>query len=170
MNTTNKLITTTLSRLQLLPEKRRSAFHQGRLAGANRADCGHRDPALAGAIRLSGLAQRHRHSRRTMHTLRYAPAGWCSTSWAALPFCILGAFQFGPRISPPWPRWHRLPAAVGPMRLTPGPFGLWNESVLSLLQTGLLYSFGCCWLGLWSFAVLGLVAILRRDIANTAPG
>jgi uncharacterized membrane protein len=124
-------------------------------------------PSLAGAIRLVGLAKGTGITPDDAHF--YAmPLPVVLHILGALPFCILGAFQFAPGFRRRWPRWHRLAGRLLVLcGLTAGLSGLWMTQFYPLLQTGLLYSFRMLFGSAMVLSlVLGLVAILRRDIAK----
>jgi uncharacterized membrane protein len=123
--------------------------------------------SLAGAIRLVGLAKGTGITPDDAHF--YAmPLPVVLHILGALPFCILGAFQFAPGFRRRWPRWHRLAGRLLVLcGLTAGLSGLWMTQFYPLLQTGLLYSFRMLFGSAMVLSlVLGLVAILRRDIAK----
>jgi uncharacterized membrane protein len=87
----------------------------------------------------------------------------------ALPFCILGAFQFAPGFRRRRPGWHR---AAGRLLvlcgLAAGLSGLWMTQFYPLypnLQAELLYGFRMVFGSAMVLSIaLGLAAILRRDI------
>ena len=90
---------------------------------------------------------------------------------SALPFCLLGAFQFAPGVRRSFPGFHRL---VGRMvvlcGLVAGLSGLWmTQFILFALpsQSPLLYGFRMLFGSAMVLSLaLGLVAILRRDVAR----
>jgi uncharacterized membrane protein len=89
----------------------------------------------------------------------------------ALPFCILGAFQFAPGFRRRRPGWHR---AAGRLLvlcgLAAGLSGLWMTQFYPLypnIQAELLYGFRMIFGSAMVLSiVLGLAAILRRDITR----
>jgi uncharacterized membrane protein len=167
MNTTNELITTTLSKTSAPPRKRRSAFTRADWLVPTGLIVLTAIPSLAGAIRLVGLAKGTGITPDDAHF--YAmPLPVVLHILGALPFCILGAFQFAPGFRRRWPRWHRLAGRLLVLcGLTAGLSGLWMTQFYPLLQTGLLYSFRMLFGSAMVLSlVLGLVAILRRDIAK----
>lgn len=90
---------------------------------------------------------------------------------SALPFCLLGAFQFAPGVRRSFPGFHRLSGRLVALSgLTAGLSGLWmTQFILFSLpsQSTLLYGFRMLFgLAMVLSLALGLVAILRRDIAR----
>ncbi len=90
---------------------------------------------------------------------------------SALPFCLLGAFQFAPGVRRSFPGFHRLSGRLVVLcGLTAGLSGLWmTRFILFSLpsQSMLLYSFRMLFGSVMVLSlVLGLVAILRRDVAR----
>jgi uncharacterized membrane protein len=90
---------------------------------------------------------------------------------SALPFCLLGAFQFAPGVRRRWPGFHRLAGwLVVLCGLTAGLSGLWMTQfyLFSLpSQSMLLYGFRMLFGSAMVLSlVLGLVAILRRNVAR----
>ncbi len=167
MNTTNELITTTLSKTSAPPRKRRSTFTRADWLVPTGLIVLTTIPSLAGVVRLIGLAKGTGITPDDAHF--YAlPLPVVLHILSALPFCILGAFQFAPGFRRRWPRWHRLAGRLlVPCGLTAGLSGLWMTQLYPLLQTGLLYSFRMLFGSAMVLSlVLGLVAILRRDIAK----
>jgi uncharacterized membrane protein len=89
---------------------------------------------------------------------------------SALPFCLLGAFQFAPGVRR-WPGFHRLAGRLVVLcGLTAGLSGLWMTqfSLFSLpSQSTLLYGFRMLFGSAMVLSLaLGLVAILRRNVAR----
>jgi uncharacterized membrane protein len=89
---------------------------------------------------------------------------------SALPFCLLGAFQFALGVRR-WPGFHRLAGwLVVLCGLTAGLSGLWMTqfSLFSLQsQSMLLYGFRMLFGSAMVLSLaLGLVAILRRNVAR----
>ncbi len=90
---------------------------------------------------------------------------------SALPFCLLGAFQFAPGLRRRWPGFHRLAGRLVLLcGLIAGLSGLWMTQffLFSLQsQSTLLYSFRMLFGSAMVLSIAqGLVAILRRDIAQ----
>jgi uncharacterized membrane protein len=90
---------------------------------------------------------------------------------SALPFCLLGAFQFAPGVRRRWPGFHRLSGRLVVLcGLTAGLSGLWmTQFILFSLpsQSTLLYSFRMLFGSAMVLSLaLGMVAILRRDMAR----
>ncbi|HZO74566.1 MAG TPA: DUF2306 domain-containing protein [Ktedonobacteraceae bacterium] len=88
---------------------------------------------------------------------------------SALPFCLLGAFQFAPGVRRRWTGFHRLAGRLVVLcGLTAGLSGLWmTQFILFSLpsQSTLLYSFRMLFGSAMVLSLaLGLVAILRRDM------
>jgi uncharacterized membrane protein len=124
-------------------------------------------PSLAGTVRLAGLAEGTGITPDDAHF--YAmPLPVVLHILGALPFCILGAFQFAPGFRRHRPGWHRLAGRLLVLcGLAAGLSGLWMTQFYPLLQTGLLYSFRMLFGSAMVLSIaLGLVAILRRDIAR----
>jgi uncharacterized membrane protein len=87
----------------------------------------------------------------------------------ALPFCIVGAFQFAPGFRRRRPGWHRAAGRLlVPCGLAAGLSGLWMTQFYPLypnLQAELLYGFRMLFGSAMVVSIaLGLAAILRRDI------
>ena len=167
MNITNELIMTTLSKASAPLRKRRSTFTKADWLVPTGLIVLTALPSLAGVIRLVGLAEGTGITPNDAHF--YAlPLSVVLHILGALPFCILGAFQFTPGFRRRWPLQHRLAGRlVVPCGLTAGLSGLWMTQFYPLLQTGLLYSFRMLFGAAMVLSlVLGLVAILRRDIAK----
>ena len=90
---------------------------------------------------------------------------------SALPFCLLGAFQFAPGLRRSFPGFHRLSGRLVVLcGLTAGLSGLWmTQFYLFSLQSQsmLLYGFRMLFGSAMVLSlVLGLVAILRRNVAR----
>src|SRR5689334_13362990 len=99
-------------------------------------------PFLAGVIRLVGLAG---GAEITPENARFVavPLPVVLHILSALPFCILGAFQFAPGFRRRRPGWHRLAGRLlVPCGLTAGLSGLWMTQFYPLypqFQASLLY-------------------------------
>jgi uncharacterized membrane protein len=126
-------------------------------------------PAIAGAIRLAGLAG---GAKITPENARFfaAPLPVALHIPCAVLFCILGAFQFAPGFRRRSPRWHRVAGRLlVPCGLVAGLSGLWMTLFYprvpndSNLLDGFRLLFGSAMV--LSLA-LGMAAILRRDIAG----
>jgi uncharacterized membrane protein len=127
-------------------------------------------PFLGGAFRLSELAG---SAEVTPGNARFfaMPLPVVLHILSALPYCILGAFQFAPAFRRRRPGWHRgagrLLVACG---LAAGLSGLWMTQFYPLYpdhQTNLLYGFRILFGSSMVLSIaLGLAAILRRDIAG----
>jgi len=127
-------------------------------------------PSLAGVIRLVVLAG---GAEITPDNARFfaVPLPVVLHILSAVPFCVLGAFQFATGFRRRWPRWHRLAGRLLVLcGLTAGLSGLWMTQFYPLspqLQTNLLYGFRLLFGSAMVLSIaLGLVAILRRDIAR----
>lgn len=167
MNTTNELISTTLSKTSAPTRKRRSTFTRAHWLVPTGLIVLTAIPSLAGVIRLVGLAAGTGITSDDAHF--YAlPLPVVLHILSALPFCILGAFQFAPGFRRRWPRWHRLAGRLLVLcGLTAGLSGLWMTQFYPLLQTSLLYSFRMLFGSAMILSlILGLVAILQGDIAK----
>src|SRR5436309_13289180 len=107
MNTTKEQITTTLFKTSAPPRKRRSAFTRADWLVPTGLIVLTAIPSLAGTIRLVGLAG---GAEITPDNARFfaVPLPVVIHILGALPFCILGAFQFASGFRRRWPRWHRL--------------------------------------------------------------
>ncbi|MCW2736161.1 DUF2306 domain-containing protein [Nocardioides sp.] len=122
-------------------------------------------PALAGAARLVDLS-----SGRTEENARFfdLPVPIIVHIVGATTFCVLGAFQFMPSLRRRRPRWHRLAGRVlVPAGLAAALSGMWMavfSDVPVYDNTALVWLrllFGSLMV---AGLVLGLVAILRRDV------
>lgn len=127
-------------------------------------------PSLTGILALVGLAE---GTQITPDDARFAamPLPIVIHILSALPFCILGAFQFAPGIRRRWPRWHRLSGRlVVPCGLAAGLSGMWMAQFYlfsSQFQSHLLYGFRMFFGSAMVLSIaLGLIAILRRDITR----
>jgi uncharacterized membrane protein len=167
LNTTNELITTTLSRTSVPPRKRRSAFTRVDWLVPAGLILLTTIPSLAGVLRLVGLAEGTSITRDDAY-FYVMPLPVILHILSALPFCLLGAFQFAPGLRHRWPSFHRLAGRLLVLcGLTAGLSGLWMARFYPLLQTGLLYSLRMLFGSAMVLSLaLGLAAILRRDIAR----
>ena len=90
---------------------------------------------------------------------------------SAVPYCILGAFQFLPSVMRMYPKWHRLAGRLlGIAGLISAISGLWMTHYYSFpdaLQGDLLYCVriivGFAMIG---YILLGLVAVLKKRIVQ----
>ena len=167
MNTKNEQITTTQSQASVPLRKRTSALTRADWLVPAGLILLTAIPSLGGVFSLIGLAVGAvlTPDDAQFHAL---PLPIVLHILSALPFCILGAFQFAPGFRRRWPRWHRLAGRLVVLcGLTAGLSGLWMTQFYPLPQTGLLYSFRMLFgLAMVLSLVLGLVAILRRNIAR----
>ena len=122
-------------------------------------------PALAGVARLVDLS-----GGRTAENARFfdLPAPIIVHIIGATTFCVLGAFQFQPSLRRRRPTWHRMAGRVlVPAGIAAGLSGMWMavSSDLPVYDNSALVwlrlVFGSLMVG---GLVLGLLAILRRDI------
>lgn len=126
-------------------------------------------PVLAGALRLSSLAG---GADVTPENARFftLPLPVILHIIGAVPYLVLGAFQFVPSIRRRHPRYHRLAGRVLiPAGLVAAASGLWMTAVYDLpaADGGLLplvrWVFGLAMIGA---LVLGLWAVRARDFAS----
>lgn len=127
-------------------------------------------PFLGGAVRLFALAG---GAAVTPDNARFfaMPLPVVLHIFGALPFCILGAFQFSPGFRRRNPGWHRnagrLLVVCG---LVAGLSGLWMTHFYPLyptIQAELLYGFRMLFGSIMVLSItLAWGAILRRDIAG----
>ncbi len=127
-------------------------------------------PSLAGVIRLVGLAG---GAEITPDNTRFfaVPLPVVLHIISALPFCVLGAFQLAPGFRRRWPAWHRRAGRLLVLcGIVAGLSGLWMTQFYPLyprLQDNLLYGFRILFGSAMVLSItLGLIAILRRDIAQ----
>ncbi|GHO99930.1 membrane protein [Reticulibacter mediterranei] len=127
-------------------------------------------PALGGVVSLVGFAT---STALTPDDTKFhdLPLPIVLHIVSALPFCLLGAFQFAPGLRRRWRGFHRLAGwLVVLCGLTTGLSGLWmTQFYLFSLQSQsmLLYSFRMLFGSAMVLALaLGLVAILRRNLAR----
>lgn len=167
MNTKNEQITTTQSQASVPPRKRRSTFTRADWLVPVGLILLTAIPSLGGVFSLVGFAAGAALTPddAQFHAL---PLPIVLHILSALPFCILGAFQFAPGFRRRWPRWHHLAGRLVVLcGLTAGLSGLWMTQFYPLPQTGLLYSFRMLFGSAMVLSlVLGLVAILRRNVAK----
>ena len=170
MNNKNERITTTQAKASVSPRKRAAAFTKADWLVPTALILLSAIPSLAGIVRLVGLAG---GAEITPDNARFfaLPLPVVLHILSAVPFCFLGAFQFAPGFRRRWPRWHRLAGRLLVLcGLTAGLSGLWMAQFYPLspqFQTNLLYGFRMLFGSAMVLSiVLGLVAILRRDIAH----
>lgn len=127
-------------------------------------------PFAAGIVRLAGLAG---GAEITPENARFfaSPVPVVLHIIGATLFCILGTFQFAPGFRRRRPGWHRVAGwLVAPCGLVAGLSGLWMTQFYPLyphLQDNILYGFRILFGSAMVLSiVLGLAAILRRDIAH----
>ncbi|MCA0143953.1 DUF2306 domain-containing protein [Blastococcus sp. LR1] len=87
---------------------------------------------------------------------------------SALVFTVVGAFQFVPGTRGRRPRWHRLTGRIAaPAGLVAALSGLWLTVVIIGTDSGLLSLFrAAAGIGMAGSLVLGVAAVLRRDLAR----
>lgn len=167
MNTKTERITTTQPRASVPPRRRTPASTRANWLVPAALIALTAIPSLTGTLALVGLAE---GTQITPDDSRFAamPLPIVIHILSALPFCILGAFQFAPGFRRRWPSWHRLAGRlVVPCGLAAGLSGLWMTQFYPENQTSLLYSFRMVFGSAMVLSIaLGLVAILRRDIAG----
>lgn len=126
-------------------------------------------PVIAGAVRVAGLAA---PSAVTEDNARFvaAPLPIVLHFVAAALYSMLGAFQFSAGVRRRWPRWHgRAGRVLGAAGLVVGLTGTWMVATYDVpvrLQGPLLLA--ARWVvgpAMVVAIVLGVLAILRRDIA-----
>jgi uncharacterized membrane protein len=127
-------------------------------------------PALGGVLGLIGFARGVALTPDDTQ-FRALPLPIVLHIVSALPFCLLGAFQFASGVRRRWPGFHRLAGRLVVLcGLTAGLSGLWmTQFVLFSLQSQsmLLYGFRMLFGSAMVLALaLGLVAILRRNVAR----
>ena len=126
-------------------------------------------PVIAGAIRLSGLAI---GVEITPDNARFfaSPLPVVTHIVSVTIYCLLGAFQFHPGLRRRRPKWHRTAGRVlVPAGLVAATSGLWMSQFyqLPVYNGELLYVFQLIFgFGMILSIILGLAAILRRDIAR----
>ena len=127
-------------------------------------------PALGGVLGLIGFARGVALTPDDTQ-FRALPLPIVLHIVSALPFCLLGAFQFAPGVRRSFPGFHRLAGRLVVLcGLTAGLSGLWmTQFILFSLQSQsmLLYGFRMLFGSAMILSlVLGLVAILRRNVAR----
>lgn len=170
MNTKNEQITMTQPKTSVPPRKRTSAFTKADWLVPAGLILLTAIPSLAGVIRLVWLAG---GAEITPDNERFfaMPLPVVLHILGALPFCILGAFQFARGFLRRLPGWHRIAGRLLVLcGLTAGLSGLWMTQFYPLspqFQTNLLYGFRMLFGSAMILSLaLGLLAILRRDIAQ----
>ena len=126
-------------------------------------------PVLGGALRLGELGG---GAEITPDNARFfaSPVPVVLHAITASVYCLLGAFQFAPGFRRRRPAWHR---AAGRLLVLCGLLGalsgLWmtvfypKPADVGVLLTGVRLVFGTAWA---VFIVLGLAAVLRRDVTR----
>ncbi len=169
MNSTSERITTNQSRASFPTRRRTTSTRAAWLVPAGLILLT-AIPSLGGVLSLVGLASGAAITPDDTQ-FRALPLPIVLHIVSALPFCILGAFQFATSFRRLWPRWHRLVGRLVVLcGLTAVLSGLWMTRffLFSLpSQSNLLYGFRMLFGSAMVLSlVLGLVAILRRDIAR----
>jgi uncharacterized membrane protein len=174
MNTTvnekNEQITTTRSKTSVPRRVRTSAFTRADWLVPAGLILLTAIPSLGGVLSLVGLANGTALTPDDTQ-FRALPLPIVLHILSALPFCLLGAFQFASGFRRRWPGFHRLAGRLVVLcGLIAGLSGLWMTqfSLFSLQsQSTLLYGFRMLFGSAMTLSlVLGLVAILRRNIAQ----
>ena len=170
MNTKNKQIAMTQSKASVPIEKKTASSTKADWLVPAALIALSAVPFLGGVIRLVGLAG---GAAITPENARFfaVPLPVVLHILNALVFCILGAFQFAPGFRRRKPGWHRVAGRLLVVcGLTAGLSGLWMTQFYPLyphLQGELLYGFRIVFGSAMVLSIaLGLVAILRRDIAQ----
>ena len=126
-------------------------------------------PVIAGMVRLSMLAG---HPAITPDNARFvsAPLPVILHIIGATIYCILGAFQFAPRLRARHPRWHRMAGRVLVVAgLTAALAGLWMAQFYAIVPADnwLLHTFRLmAGSGMAASLVLGFLAIRRGDVST----
>ncbi|TYP87571.1 DUF2306 domain-containing protein [Blastococcus xanthinilyticus] len=87
---------------------------------------------------------------------------------SALVFTVVGAFQFVPGTRGRRPRWHRVTGRIAaPAGLVTALSGLWLTIAITGADGGLLTLFrAAAGIGMAGSLALGVIAVLRRDLAR----
>jgi len=127
-------------------------------------------PAIAGTLKVAGLAS---GAAVTPETARFAASPLPITFHlaCAIPYCLLGAFQFSAGLRRRWPAWHRragrVLAALGVLAATSGIWMAGAYEIPAAMQGPLLFGVRVLvGLGMAAAIVLAVRAILRRDVAG----
>ncbi|HLV98246.1 MAG TPA: DUF2306 domain-containing protein [Ktedonobacterales bacterium] len=170
MNTRHERITTTQSQVSVPRRSRKSALTRADWLVPVGLLLLTAIPALGGVFGLVGFATGAALTPddTQFHAL---PLPIVLHIVSALPFCLLGAFQFAPGVRRSFPGLHRLAGRLVVLcGLTAGLSGLWMTQfyLFSLpSQSMLLYGFRMLFGSAMVLSlVLGLVAILRRNVAR----
>src|SRR5215472_2461719 len=170
MNMKHEQITVTQSRVSVSPRKRKRALTRADWLVPAGLILLTAIPALGGVLGLIGFA---RGVALTPDDTQFhdLPLPIVLHIVSALPFCLLGAFQFAPGVRRSFPGFHRLAGRLVVLcGLTAGLSGLWmTQFILFSLpsQSTLLYSFRMLFGSAMVLSlVLGLVAILRRNVTR----
>ncbi|MDA2806692.1 DUF2306 domain-containing protein [Nocardiopsis suaedae] len=124
-------------------------------------------PVIAGAFRVGELAA---DAPVTPENARFfaAPVPLVLHIAAASPYCVLGAFQFVPRLRRR--RWHRVSGRLlAPLGLTAALTGVWMTLLYDVpaIDTGPLVVIRLVvGAAMAAFIVLGVLAVRRRDTAR----
>ncbi len=127
-------------------------------------------PVVAGGARLAALAT---GAELPPQDARFAASALPVALHvaSAVPYCLLGAFQFSSGVRRRWPLWHRRAGRVlAPLGLVSALSGAWMAATLEIptsMQGPLLLGVRLIVGGAMAAAiVLGVAAILRRDVAG----
>ena len=126
-------------------------------------------PVAAGMVRLVSLATGETVTLANARFFAHPLPVQLHIVGASL-FCVLGALQFWPGFRRRFPRWHRMAGRIAaPADIVAGMSGLWmNQFYPYGANDGLLLYFFRLFFGaaMVLTMVLGIAAILRRDVAQ----
>jgi uncharacterized membrane protein len=126
-------------------------------------------PIAAGVVRLVSLATGETVTLANARFFAHPLPVQLHIAGASL-FCVLGALQFWPGFRRHFPRWHRMAGRMlAPADIVAGLSGLWmNQFYPYGPNDGLLLYFFRLFFGaaMVLAMVLGIAAILRRDVAQ----
>lgn len=126
-------------------------------------------PVVAGVLRVAGLATGVAPTSDNARFLA-APVPLVAHVVGAVPYCVLGAFQFASVIRRRWPGWHRnIGRLLIPGGLVVALSGIWMTVSYDLPAfDGALLNGSRLVLGaaMAVFLVLGVVAVRRRDFTR----
>lgn len=126
-------------------------------------------PVAAGMVRLGMLAG---HPAVTPDNARFVtmPLPVILHIVGATIYCVLGAFQFAPRLRARFPRWHRMAGRVLVVAgLTAALSGMWMAQFYAIVPADnwLLHIFRlAAGSGMAASLVLGFLAIRRGDVST----
>lgn len=122
-------------------------------------------PVAAGSARLAELAGGGALLTEPPHAVD-SPLPLVVHIVSAVVFTVLGAFQFVPGTRGRRPTWHRVTGRIAaPAGLVAALSGLWLTLVITEADPGLLTVFrAAAAVGMGAAIVLGVLAVLRRDV------